>query len=274
MTDRRFHPVNDHVAHISLKGLVAAPRLVDGTPMRCVVPVADLCARPGGARDKQMLLGDGFQMLDSRDGWSFGFDLVDGYVGYLRDTALGHHDPPTHRIRARSSHVYSAPDIKSRELAAVSFFSGLVVDGEQDGFVRLATGGFVPEQHVVALDWRADDPVTVAQAFLGTPYLWGGNSSFGLDCSGLVQLALHAAGRDCARDSDLQVRLGTGIDRDGALRRGDLVFWTGHVGMMLDDRHLIHANAHHMSVATEPLAQARTRIAAHEFGEITTVRRL
>lgn len=274
MTDRRFHPENARVAHVSLGSLASAPRQTEGTPMRCQQAVADLCASPGGARDKQVLFGEALQVLERHDGWAFVIHAADGYVGYLPEETLASQTaPPSHRVSARSSHIYSAADIKSPDIERLSFGAQLTGLREAEGFLVLETGGYVPLQHVTPVSARATDPAATAELFLGTPYLWGGNSGFGIDCSGLVQAAFWAAGLACPRDSDLQASLGAPVADTRALQRGDLVCWRGHIGMMLDAERLIHANAHHMAVAIEPLAEAQARIAAKEFGDITTLRR-
>ncbi|MCT8158767.1 C40 family peptidase [Pseudoruegeria sp. SHC-113] len=275
MTDRRFHPENARVAHASLGARAKAPRRTEGTPMRCQQAVADLCESPGGARDKQVLFGEAVQVLEQHEGWSFVIHAADGYVGYLPDGALAPQTaPPSHRIRARSSHIYSAADIKSPDIQQLSFGAQLTGLREAEGFLVLENGGYVPLQHVTPLSALSPDPAATAELFLGTPYLWGGNSGFGIDCSGLVQAAFWAAGLACPRDSDLQASLGAPVQSTHELQRGDLVCWRGHIGMMLDAERLIHANAHHMAVAIEPLAAAQARIAAREFGEITALRRL
>lgn len=198
MTDRRFHPANPRVAHISLDGQVdPGLRLTSGETRRFTHPVTDLCRAPDGARDKQMLFGQGFQLLEDRDGWAFGFDPVDTYVGYVPSDTLGPALAPTHRISQRSTHVYTAADIKSADRRPLSFLSEISVTSETKDFVELADGGFVPKHHVQPLSWRTDDAASMAEMFLGTPYLWGGNSAWGIDCSGLVQLALYASGRAC-----------------------------------------------------------------------------
>lgn len=273
MTDRRFHRANPRIAHSTLAGKVAVP-VTEGRPVRVALPVADLRRAPGGSRDKQMLMGQPFQVLEDHDGWVFGFDPVDGYVGYLRSRAVADLPAPTHRVRARMAHVYAEPDIKAAETALLSFFSGVVVKEEAGDFLGLQGGGFVARPQLAPVSWRAGDPAGIAELFLGTPYLWGGNTGWGVDCSGLVQLAFHAAGRVCARDSDVQARAGTPVATRADLRRGDLVFWRGHVGMMLDHARLIHANAHHMCVAVEPLDAAIARIGTREFGQVTGFRRM
>jgi cell wall-associated NlpC family hydrolase len=133
--------------------------------------------------------------------------------------------------------------------------------------------GFLPASHLAPLDHRETDFVAVAERFLGTPYLWGGKTNYGLDCSGLVQLALTACGIRCPRDSDMQERaLGALVDMKN-LRRGDLVFWKGHVAIVRDPKTFLHANAFHMAVAVEPIAEAIARIAG-AGSEVTSVKRL
>lgn len=272
--DRRSIPANERVVHVSLAAQPAGRRVTEGERRRIRLPVVDLCAAPGGPRDKQMLFGHAFRLLEAREGWGFGFDEGDGYVGWLPLDALAPDVTPTHRVRARATHLYTAPDIKASEREALSFASELAVEGEEGAFCAISGGGFVPRAHLEPLAARAEDPIAIAEMFLGTPYLWGGNSAFGIDCSGLVQLALRAAGQPCPRDSDQQEEtVGRAIETREDLRGGDLVFWKGHVGMMADEATLIHANAHHMAVVREPLAEARARIVAAGGGPVTSCRR-
>jgi len=269
--DRRLTPANERVAFEGMHAPPAEARLVCGDRMRVVQPVVDLRASPDGARDKQMLLGQGFTVLEVHNGWAFGFDSVDNYVGYLPQAAVAKTGAPTHRVVVRQSHIYPAPDFKSREIATLSFLCELEVVGEVGRFAELAGGGFVPRPHVKPLSWLTGDAVSVAELFLGTPYLWGGNCGSGIDCSGLVQLALLAAGRACPRDSDMQESLGSEVR--GPLRRGDLLFWKGHVAMVVDETRIIHANAYHMAVAYEGIEAAIARIEAQGDGPVTVRRR-
>lgn len=273
MTDRRFLAANETVADRALEGRHAAPRYADGTFLRVSRPVADLCAAPAGARDKQLLHGQRFRVLDTRDGWAFGVDPLDGYVGYLAEACLSDAPAPTHRVATRATHVYSAPNIKSPERWSLPLAAEVAVEGAAEAFAELSTGGFVALAHLSPLNACAEDPVAAAEAYLGTPYLWGGNSSFGIDCSGLVQMAYHASGWTAPRDSDLQ-EAQLGVPATGDAQRGDLIFWDGHVGLLTGPTTLLHANAHHMSVAEEPLAEAEARIEAKEGKGVTSRRRV
>ncbi len=270
----RLTPANGHVALAALKGRVTADRFVDGLPRSVSRPVADLLRRPGAGLDCQLLFGAAFLVLEEQAGFAFGQAVKDGYCGYVRLTDIGAPVTPSHRISALASHVYSAADIKSPAITSLPFGAKVEVGDMAKGFAVLTSGGYVPAQHLAPLSQAEPDFVAVFQRFTGIPYLWGGNSTRGMDCSGAVQLSLDAAGRDCPRDSDMQLGLGTELPAGQPKKRGDLVFWKGHVGAMLDATDLIHANAHHMAVATEPLAIAERRIAENGGGPVLAVRRL
>jgi cell wall-associated NlpC family hydrolase len=201
----------------------------------------------------------------------------DRYVGYMPSEGLARAVvTPTHRVAALRTYLYPRPDIKSPPLALLSLNALLAATEEEGRFLALENGGFVVADHARKLDSPAADFVAVAQSFLGTPYLWGGRTSLGIDCSGLVQLASEAAGLDAPRDADMQAaELGRPLDWLGAdtLARGDLVFWDGHVGIMASDSELLHASAYHMAVVVEPFSEAKTRIAA-SGGDVLGVRRL
>ena len=273
--DRRLTLANARIADAALKGTVEAPRYAEPSLHQCRQPVADILDEPGGARISQLLFGDRFAVIELRRGFAFGKCIRDGYVGYVEEEALGNPVEPTHWVMAPATHLYPGADIKTRAPASVFLGATLRVVGEKNGFSRIQTGHFVPRQHLAPLKARFDDPAGVAELFLGTPYLWGGGSRWGIDCSGLVQRALEACGIDCPRDTDMQeAALGRPLDKGEPLRRGDLVFWKGHVGIMTGPSTLVHANAHHMAVATEPVIDAMRRIEESDTGPVTSRRRL
>jgi cell wall-associated NlpC family hydrolase len=223
------------------------------------------------------LFGETLTLFDESEGWAWVQLTRDGYVGYMPSEGLtATVTAPTHRVAALRTYVYASPDIKTPPLALLSLNALLPVTGEEGRFLALKSGGFVIAEHVRKLDEPARDFVDVALGFRGTPYLWGGRTSLGVDCSGLVQLASEAAGLPCPRDADMQANeVGRPLDWRGgaALARGDLVFWDGHVGIMTGSQDLVHASAYQMMVVEEPLAEARARIASSKGGEITGVRR-
>lgn len=267
MTDRRFYPANIRVAARSLAGSVSGIALVDGTAMTVSVPVADLCIAPDGPRDRQLLLGAKVTQLEDHAGWSF-VQAADGYVGYLISTSLTAHSVPTHRIATFATHTYASEDFKSADQMSLPFGAQVAVEDERRKFYETAQG-FIPKSHLRPLDRPFTDPATIAQLHFGVPYLWGGNSTRGIDCSGLIAAALCACDITCPADSDLQcAKLGKNLPDGAELHRGDLIFWLGHAGMMVDPATMIHANAHHMATAYEPVSRAIARIAAQGDGDV------
>lgn len=276
--DPRLTPARADIAAAALKGEVEAATYVDGTALRCVVGKTWLRrrARDDAPVETEILLGEEFSAYDVKDGFAWGQAGLDGYVGYVDETTLATPGPkPTHRVTALSTFLYAAADLKSPVLSVAPMNARLAATGEDD---FLDTGaGFVFTKHVAPLEARVDDWVSVAERFVGVPYLWGGRTPLGCDCSGLVQAAMQMAGLPCPRDTDMQegalgrpVTTGDGLQ---GLQRGDLVFWKGHVGVMQDAVRLLHANAHHMAVMSEPLGKAVQRIAA-KGAPVTSVRRL
>ena len=252
------------------EGVVAAPAYRAPEPRVCVAWEAPLRAAPAADAEQvdQLLHGEPFAVLGERDGWAWGEAGRDGYLGWARVEARGAAaGAPDRRVAALRTHVFSRPALKSAPLGQLSLNALLRTGEARDGFVA-AAGGWVWAEHTRPVgEGFARDLAEVATRFLHAPYRWGGRDSLGLDCSGLVQQAFYACGRACPRDSGDQRRLGREIAR-ADVRRGDLAFWRGHVGLMLDGERLIHANAHHMAVAVEPLDAACARIAAAGGGEV------
>ena len=270
--DPRLTPANARAAHVSLRGLVAAPRYTAGEALQVILPLVDLLEAPGGARVRQLVLGEGFTVIDRDQGHAFGQSSKDGYCGYLPEAALGRTAAPTHYVAAPASHLYPEPRVQAHESASLSFGARLTALATSGQFTRTPQG-FVPTSHLRILgDWFTD-PVEVALLFLGTPYLWGGNSRAGIDCSGLVQTALQACGLACPADSDLQQTLGQPIPDGAPLRRNDLVFWRGHVALALSPVEIIHANGNAMAVTIENTAAATARVTAGQGGPVIARRR-
>ncbi len=241
---------------------------------RIVQPVVDLLRSPDGPRDRQLLCGETVEIQEESQGWSHIRATKDGYKGYVPQRVLAPTQANSHWVSAPGTHAYSAADFKSRELVGLSLGSQVLVSGYEDRFAK-TDQGYIPRVHLTPLGQQLNDPVSVASGFLGTPYLWGGNSRFGIDCSGLVQAACLACGIDCPADSGPQEReLGTLLPAHSDYQRGDLLFWKGHVALVHDPDILLHANVHAMAVALEPLDAAIARIADQGDGPVTAHRRL
>jgi cell wall-associated NlpC family hydrolase len=271
--DRRLHPATDRIAHTSLRGKVDAPAFTEGEVLRISMPLVDLLRSPNGARDRQLLLGAAFTVIDRLDGYVFGFAQKDGYCGWLPETALADAPRPTHWIATPGTHLYPEPRVQSTEISALSMGAQVAVLAQNAKFTQ-TTQGYIPTPHLRPLGQFHSDPVAVAETFLHTPYLWGGNSRAGIDCSGLVQGALLACGIACPGDADLQQVLGQEIAEGASLQRGDLIFWKGHVAIAVDETRLIHANGHTMSMAYEDTQACIARIAGQDGTPVIHRRRL
>ena len=279
--DRRITAYRPDLAASHLRGQVEARAFAEPQAMRVVAPSAPVRRepRPDAPLDTEALCGELVQVYERHEGWAWGQLAGDGYVGYLPDEALRlEAGAPTHRVAALRTFLYPGPSIKLPPLAALSLGAEVTVVERAGDFAVLADGGHLFRRHLVPLDRTEPDFVAVAERFLGVPYLWGGKTSLGLDCSGLTQLALGAAGIAAPRDSDqIEASIGQPVPFDDSLdglRRGDLVFWKGHVGILTDPDTLLHANGYTMDVHREPLREARDRIRDKSFGAITSIRRL
>lgn len=260
--DGRLVLARADLADAALQGLVKAERFDKTQAMHCVAASTAVRRDPDAASEQldQLLFGETFRVLETGRGWGWGQADRDGYVGHVQLADL---KPgvvlATHRVGVLRAYAFSRPDIKSRPLALLSLNALVAVEAEEGRFLKAEGSGWIPAVQLAPIGQVETDPAAVAERFLGAPYQWGGRESLGLDCSGLVQLALQACGRACPRDSDQQQALGR-LVAETELARGDLVFWRGHVGLMLDAQRLIHANAYHMQVEIEPLAEAIARI--------------
>jgi cell wall-associated NlpC family hydrolase len=278
--DPRITPARPDLAAKSLEGKVSARRYVEGSAYEVIAPQAPLRGepRPDAPLLTEALCGEHVTIYDAdAEGWSWGQLAADRYVGWLPSGALA--SPiaaPTHKVAALRSFAFPGPSIKLPPIEALPFGAKLAIARIEDRMAVTASGSYVPAVHLKPVGDNETDFVAVAERFLGAPYLWGGKTALGLDCSGLVQVALTACGISCPRDSDMQEQaLGQAVAAANLseLKRGDLVFWKGHVAIACDAANLLHVNAFHMAVSVEPIAQAVARIAA-AGSEITGVRRL
>ena len=242
---------------------------------RVCVPVANILDGRDKSLARQMLFGDAFQVEWKKDEWAYGKLAGEDWSGLVLTASLAGWADPTSRVRDLGAHVYETPNIKTTPKLHLPYQSRLTVVNEVSDFVELAAGGFVHQMHIEPISIVEDDYVRIAERYLGVPYLWGGNSQYGLDCSGLVTAALRALKIVCPANSGNQEKeLGRFLDENTPLERGDLIFWKGHVGLMFNDELMLHANGHHMKVVFEPLNVAQDRILAAGGGPVTSRKRL
>jgi cell wall-associated NlpC family hydrolase len=272
MADRRVTPARSDLAASHLKGVVEAPRFVDGEKFSIAIGRTSLRVRPSNdaAQDSELLFGEIFTVYDRADGWAWGQAVNDLYVGYVRENALAAPFATQATVGALLAPVFSAADLKSPVRDLLPMNAAVPVLARDGDYVRIGDGRYLHQRH---LGPGEKDFVAVAERFLGVPYVWGGKTAAGLDCSGLIQTALQATAKASPRDTDMMEKaLGENVTLPDA-RRGDLVFWKGHMGVMLDEDWLLHANAFHMAVAVETLADAMARI-EKLAGAVTSVRRV
>lgn len=277
--DPRLNAYRADLAHARLAGSVEAARFVEPQQRQVTAPLAAVLDNPSGKARQvtQALMGETVGVLEEQGSWCWVQLQRDGYVGHMSSASLGKVETrPTHRVSVPLALSFPEPDIKSQPAIALPLNAEFTAHDHDDRFLKLADGRFICRVHVQPAGEMSADFVSVAMGFTSVPYLWGGKSFMGLDCSGLVQVSLQACGISCPRDADMQ-EAGLGDALPGgagvSLQRGDLVFWDGHVGIMTDARSLLHANGYHMRVVCEPLQEAISRIAAGG-SPVTSIRRL
>jgi cell wall-associated NlpC family hydrolase len=272
--DKRLYAFREDLADARLKGRVTAKAFVEGKPAQCVLPATRVCREPSDSamQTTQVLMGENVKVYERKNGWAWVQLDQDDYVGYVREQAL--REPitkSTHRVSVLLAHLYPQADIKTQPAPMVPMNARICATQQRGEFFVLPSGRCIYAKHVSKSS--ETDFVSVAERFLNVPYLWGGKTAMGIDCSGLVQMALVACGMDVPRDSDMQEQgLGADVKRD-ELKRGDLVFWKGHVGIMQDEKTLLHANGFHMMVVSEPFEEAVKRIAS-KGSDVTAMKRI
>jgi len=261
--DNRLHAFRRDLADISLRGKVEAETFVEPKIMQVVAPIACVRSRPDRAASftTQALMGDVVKVFEHGADWSWGQLEKDNYVGYFTSSDLAAPNSVlSHRVCVPATFIYPLADLKSQPATRIFLNSWLEIKTIEGDWAELESGGFVWSGHLADKNSFSNDPVSIAEQFVGVPYLWGGNSADGIDCSALVQQAYRACNLECPRDTDMIERQ-VGNSGFNSKQRGDLVFWDGHIGMMLDGENMIHANGHHMAVAKENLEQAAERVA-------------
>lgn len=288
--DRNVTPWRPDLAAEHLRGRLPAERYATGVAYQAVRGIVPLRSRPDGrvGQGSELLYGETLTVYEIRDGWAWGQCDHDGYVGYLHAACLTDRvRAATHRVAALRAFLFPEPSFKTPPLRAATLGAPVTVEELVEGpggpYARIAPEGFVAARLLVPADHRAADPVTVALRFLEVPYLWGGRSGIGLDCSGLVQIALAECGLPVPRDTYLQVRsVGDAVAegdaaeaavRAGTARRSDLAFFPGHVGLMVDGEHMVHANVHRMAVTVDPVLEVAERVRRQDGRGLTALRR-
>ncbi len=262
--DPRVTLARTDLAASGLQGLVRAARFVAPRPMTIASPSAWMWRAPERSAEhvNQLLFGELFDALETHGEFVWGQARRDGYVGFVESGVLRAESPAaTHWVAVRSTFAFAEPAVRAPPFGPLSMNALVAVEESEGAFLRAHGAGWIAASHLRPIGSLATDPAAVAEQFLGAPYLWGGRDAAGLDCSGLIQLAFQACGKAAPRDADQQAALGFEVEAKD-LQRGDLAPWKSHIGIMLDEARLLHANAHHMAVAVEPLAEATARIAA------------
>ena len=272
--DPRVTPANETVACSPLKGKIKHSNFVEGKNYQINVPSVDLLGAPEGKRNRQLIYGSKVKYFSAAKGWAFIQNTYDNYVGYVPENTIASETQKTHIVTAPLAHVFMEPNIKSKNIEILPLAARVSGEVIENGFLETELG-WISVSQLKRKTELSKDPVEVSKLLQNAPYLWGGNTTLGIDCSGLIQISLLLCGIDCPGDSDQQMNtLGQNIDIGSPRKKGDIIFWKGHVAWALNERQILHANAYHMATVIEEANEAIERIKKQDNNSVIAHKRL